>query len=162
MNGKPDSWTIEQWDGLLEYLSRDLVLSHPLVMQRPIPEEDRKAILDFLAATMSLSFSETLLRIIDDRGLNDVEVYKKAKVDRRVFSRLRSSRTYQPSRATAIRFCLALGLCPEESLALLEKAGFCLSATKKEDAIILYCLKAGIRDIDMVNDALLAFDLKTI
>ena len=159
---RPESWTAEQWEGLNDFLSRDRVLLHPVSFARSLSEGSRQEALEFLNATAGLTFSETLLRTIDDRGRTDVEVYKKAKVDRRVFSRLRSSRDYQPSRSTAIRFCLALRLTDAEALTLLEKAGFTLSAMKNEDLVVLYCLKHCIDDLDAVDDALRTLGFKPL
>lgn len=159
---RPNSWKQDQWEGLLAFLSKERVFLRPFSPIRTLPEETNNELMDFVQATMSLSFSETLLRIIDDKGLTDVEVYKKALVDRRVFSRLRTLSSYQPSRATAIRFCFALGLSDAQAITLLEKAGFCLSTTKQNDLVLLYCLAEGIHDIPTVNEALITLGLKQL
>ena len=124
--------------------------------------ERAEAMASFFAETIGLPFSETLLRMIDVRGMTDVAVYKAAKIDRRVFSKIRSNAMYQPSKKTAVRLCLALRCTPSEAMTLLEKAGLCLSRSKKEDMVILYCLRNEIYDVDVVNDVMVRLKLEEI
>ncbi len=107
-------------------------------------------------------FSETLMDLIDESGMKDSECYRRANVDRRVFSRIRSNPGYRPSKSTALAFCIALSLSPEEAESLLNKAGFALSDSSKTDVIVRYFLERRPCDINEVNDALWEFDQKLL
>ena len=114
--------------------------------------------LDKAVSSLDESFSEALLRMIDERGMKDSECYKKAQVDRKLFSKIRSDRLYRPSKPTAIAFAFALELPEEEAKDLLQKAGYALSGSSKFDVIVEFFLREGRYDLYELNEALLYYD----
>ena len=114
--------------------------------------------LDDMLDELDAGFSETLLKLIDRTGKKDSEIYKKANVDRKLFSKIRNNPDYKPSKATAIAFAIALELNLDETRDFIARAGFALSRSSKFDVIIEYFIKQKKYDVFAINEALFAFD----
>lgn len=110
--------------------------------------------LDDLVNHTNDTFSQMLLRLIDDRGLKDSEVYKKARIDRRHFSKIRNDVHYVPNKKTVEAFTIALGLSVNEADELMNSAGYAFSKSSKQDIIISYFLENKIYDMFTINEVL--------
>lgn len=114
--------------------------------------------LDAFLKKQDSGFAETLLDLIKCSGMKQAEVYKKANVDRRVFSKIINDKNYRPSKPTAVAFAVALKLDMPATRDLVERAGYSLTRTNKFDLIIEYCLVNQIYDVFRINEVLFEFD----
>ena len=140
--------------------SFDHVESAPMAMSdtstkmasRPAPA------LEEMLRTLDASFSETLLQMIDARGLTDSQVYHRAHLSRQHFSKIRGNQAYRPTKATVLCLAVALELSLDETRLLLERAGFSLSHASKADVIVEYFIGHGQHDLNLINRTLYHFD----
>lgn len=135
--------------------------AYPTAASAPAPTPGGPAAPDELAerlAHLDASFSEALLALIDERGLTDAQVYRRANLSRQLFSKIRSKPDYRPSKPTAVALALALDLTLPQTQELLAHAGLTLSRSSKFDVIVEFYLARGVHDVMTVNEALFAFD----
>lgn len=111
-----------------------------------------------LLARKEETFSEALLREIDKRHLADPEVYKRANVDRKLFSKIRSNAQYRPKKPTAIALVLALAMNLDDTLDLIGRAGYTLTASSEADLIVMYFIERECWDVNLINQVLYKFD----
>lgn len=130
--------------------------------QAPLPDNyEGKAVfsrIEDVFGGLGETFQEKLLKTIDEKGLTDAQVYTKANLDRRLFSKIRCNVNYKPSKSTALALAIALGLDLDETTDLLGRAGLALSPSSKADLIVKYCIMNRIYDILDVNALLYEYD----
>jgi len=145
---------------LVQELDSDKTYSGQAEGTRPRVAE--KSSLEHIVGHLEETFSQALLRKIDDRGLKDSDVYHRANIDRRLFSKIRSDFGYRPGKSTAISLALALRLNLDETKDLLLRAGFALSNSSKSDVIIQYFIENKNFNIYEINEVLLHFGEKEL
>ena len=118
--------------------------------------------LEELVNEVGETFHEMLFLKIDLSGMTDVEVYKRANMDRKLFSKIRSNPAYHPRKQTVLALAIALKLDLEETIDLLSRAEYALSPGNKGDLIVKYFIEQGIYDIQTINFALYEYDLPTL
>ncbi|MBE6040912.1 MAG: hypothetical protein E7220_00140 [Clostridiales bacterium] len=114
--------------------------------------------LDEMMSGLGMTFQQSLLKMIDDRGYTDTQVYKRANIDRKLFSKIRCNPDYKPSRSTALALAVALELNLDETVDFLKRAGLAFSPSSKADLIVQYCIINRIFDIYEINALLFEYD----
>ena len=118
--------------------------------------------LEEMLSQMDEGFPTMLLRKIDERQMTDVECYKRANIDRRLFNKIKNNPGYRPGKQTVLAFAIALELSLDETREMLTKAGFSLSRSNKADIVVEYCIRSGNYDIFEINQVLFKMDLQPL
>ena len=140
-------------------LEQQAIMHAPVLAPEAAEEINAMPDWDTILRQTDEGFSRTLLRMIDERGLKDSDCYKRANVDRKLFSKIRSNPDYRPSKPTVLAFAVALELSYPETQEFLGKAGFILSHTSKQDIVVEYFIRKHIYDICEINQTLFDLDL---
>ena len=132
-----------------------------IIMKPSLDEADFMSVskgLDDLIDDLDEPFNTTLLKLIDAKGKTDSEVYKRANIDRKLFSKIRTGKGYMPSKRTILALAVSLELTLEEPDDLLERAGYALSHSQKFDVIVEFFIVNGKYDIFEINEVLFKYD----
>ena len=131
-------------------------MAEDVIALSPASKEKQRSLEDLLDE-IDDTFSEALLRLIDAKGKKDPEVYKRANIDRKLFSKIRNNPAYQPSKTTALAFAVALELNLDETRDFIGRAGYAISHSNKMDIIVEYFIKRKEYDIFTVNEVLFSY-----
>lgn len=140
-----------------EALSDEAIADMSVAMPMPSMAAAPNGIED-LIGNLDEPFSQSLMRLIDATGKKDSEIYHRANIDRRLFSKIRSNINYAPSKPTVLAFAIALELDLNQTSDLLERAGFALSHSRKFDVIVEYFIKSQKYDVFEINEVLFSYD----
>lgn len=117
---------------------------------------------EFLNKSTDETFTESILKLIDEKGEKDSDVYKRAGMDRKHFSKIRSDKYYRPKRDTVMKLALSLKLDENETICLLSKCGYAFNYSDKTDLAVIYFIRNGVYDLSYVNETLSALSLRTL
>ncbi|MBQ9010804.1 MAG: macro domain-containing protein [Clostridia bacterium] len=151
------SFLYDEWD-----IQPSEVTNKEIPIMSPVPSEPRRKSLEELLNDTGETFQQRLLRLIDESGMDDVTVYKKANIDRKVFSRIRSKENYRPKKKTALAFAIALELDLPTTQDLLSRAEIAFSPSSRFDLIITYFIDHKIYDIFKINATLFRYGEQTL
>ena len=157
--GSPDSISAAlgyiQYKSVAESLKETPLTTETTLKKTKNSRSDRS--LQDIVSQPEESFSQMLFRLIREKDIDEVDTYKKAHLDRKLFSKIRSNDDYSPGKTTALSLALALNLSLDDTLDLLGKAGYTLSHSNKSDLIIEYFIQESVYDIFEINEALDSF-----
>ena len=139
----------EIYGSRLTECSRGTVVAPSILKERSLED---------LLGNLDETFSEMVLRLITEKGYTDAQVYKRANLDRKLFSKIRSNADYNPKKNTVLALAVGLRLSLDEAIDLLQRAGYSFSPSSKSDIIIRYFLERGDYDVDLINETLFCFE----
>ena len=145
-------------NSLAKYIEKN---KKPKMIGKFVPVNEKEEKFDVLEMKKE-SFSQTLLNFIDEKNISDVDCYKRANIDRKLFSKIRSDDEYQPKKTTVFALIIGLRLNLEDAETLLDCAGYSLSHSLKQDIIIEFAIKKQIYDMSILNEILFSLGCQTL